>query len=65
MQAAFRYAGLATADGVTISILSGAIMFVLGAIGGLVWLLSSEKAARGADTMIVEDEPAEESPARS
>lgn len=56
MQAAFRYAGLSTADGVTISILSGAIMFLLGAIGGLVWLLSSEKAAKGADTMIVEDE---------
>ena len=63
MQAAFRYAGLSTADGVTISILSGAIMFLLGAIGGLVWLLSSEKAQKGADTMEIDesalDEPLE------
>jgi uncharacterized membrane protein YbhN (UPF0104 family) len=55
MQAAFRYAGLATADGVTISILTGAIMFLLGALGGLVWLLSSEKAAKGADAMEIDE----------
>jgi uncharacterized membrane protein YbhN (UPF0104 family) len=55
MQVAFGYAGLAAADGVTISLLFGAIYFIVGAIGGLAWLLSSEKAAKGAQPMIIEE----------
>lgn len=54
MQVAFGYAGLSTADGVTISLLFGAIYFVVGAAGGLAWLLSSEKAAKGSQAMVVE-----------
>jgi uncharacterized membrane protein YbhN (UPF0104 family) len=55
MQVAFSYAGLSAADGVTISILFGAVCFLVGAAGGLVWLLSSEKAAKGAGAMVIEE----------
>jgi uncharacterized membrane protein YbhN (UPF0104 family) len=58
MQVAFGYAGLSAADGVTISLLFGAIYFLVGAAGGLAWLLSSEKAAKGAQAMIIESDPA-------
>ena len=34
-------------EGVNISLLYGAVSFFVGAIGGLVWILSAEKAARG------------------
>jgi uncharacterized membrane protein YbhN (UPF0104 family) len=56
MQVAFGYAGLSTADGVTISLLFGAIYFIVGAAGGLTWLLSSEKAAKGSQAMVIEDD---------
>ena len=46
MALAFGYAGLATNEGVNVSLLYGAVTFVVGAIGGLVWILSAEKAAR-------------------
>lgn len=39
MIAAFAYAGLVQSDGLTISVLFGAATFVVGAIGGLVWIL--------------------------
>lgn len=55
MQAAFSYAGLSAADGVTISLLFGAVYFLVGAAGGLAWLLSSEKAAKGAQPMVIEE----------
>ncbi len=55
MQVAFSYAGLSAADGVTISLLFGAVYFIVGAAGGLAWLLSSEKAAKGADAMVIEE----------
>lgn len=45
MMVAFGYAGLAQADGTVVSLLFGASSFIVGAIGGLVWILSSEKAA--------------------
>jgi glycosyltransferase 2 family protein len=45
MMVAFGYAGLPQADGLTVSLLYGAMIFVVGAAGGLVWILSSEKAA--------------------
>jgi uncharacterized membrane protein YbhN (UPF0104 family) len=45
MMVAFGYAGLAQADGTVVSILFGATYFVVGAIGGLVWVFSAEKAS--------------------
>jgi uncharacterized membrane protein YbhN (UPF0104 family) len=46
MGLAFGYAGLVTNEGVNISLLFGAVYFVAGAIGGLVWIFSAEKAAK-------------------
>jgi uncharacterized membrane protein YbhN (UPF0104 family) len=47
MMVAFGYAGLAPADGTVVSILFGAIYFIVGGMGGLVWILSAEKGAGG------------------
>ena len=47
MGLAFGYAGLMANEGVNISLLYGAVSFIVGAIGGLVWILSAEKAAQG------------------
>ena len=44
MMVAFGYAGLAQTDGTIVSLLFGASSFVVGAIGGLIWILSAEKA---------------------
>ncbi len=44
MMVAFGYAGLAQTDGTVVSLLFGASSFVVGAIGGLIWILSAEKA---------------------
>ena len=44
---AFGYAGLMTSEGVNISLLFGAVSFIVGLVGGLVWILSAEKAAQG------------------
>jgi glycosyltransferase 2 family protein len=46
MGLAFGYAGLVTNEGVNVSLLFGAVYFIAGAIGGLVWILSAEKAAK-------------------
>src|ERR1700690_1085348 len=43
---AFGYAGLMTNEGINISLLYGAVSFIVGAFGGLVWILSAEKAAK-------------------
>lgn len=43
MVVAFGYAGLSQTDGLTLSILFGASSFVVGAIGGLVWIASGLK----------------------
>jgi uncharacterized membrane protein YbhN (UPF0104 family) len=48
MGLAFGYAGLITNEGVNISLLFGAVYFIVGAFGGLVWIFSAEKAAQGA-----------------
>jgi uncharacterized membrane protein YbhN (UPF0104 family) len=48
MGLAFGYAGLATTEGVNISLLFGAVSFIVGAFGGLVWVFSPEKSAKGA-----------------
>lgn len=43
MMVAFGYAGLAQTDGTIVSLLFGASSFIVGAVGGLVWILSAEK----------------------
>jgi glycosyltransferase 2 family protein len=48
MGLAFGYAGLMTNEGVNVSLLYGAVYFIVGAFGGLVWIFSAEKAAQGA-----------------
>jgi len=45
MMVAFGYAGLAQTDGTMVSILFGAVSFIVGCIGGLVWILSAEKSS--------------------
>jgi glycosyltransferase 2 family protein len=47
MGLAFGYAGLMTNEGVNVSLLFGAVSFIVGACGGLVWIFSAEKAAQG------------------
>jgi uncharacterized membrane protein YbhN (UPF0104 family) len=47
MGLAFGYAGLMANEGVNVSLLYGAVSFIVGAFGGLVWILSAEKAAQG------------------
>jgi uncharacterized membrane protein YbhN (UPF0104 family) len=46
MGLAFGYAGLMTNEGINISLLFGAVSFMVGAFGGLVWIFSAEKAAQ-------------------
>jgi glycosyltransferase 2 family protein len=46
MGLAFGYAGLAANEGVDVSLLFGAVYFIVGAIGGVVWIFSAEKAAQ-------------------
>jgi hypothetical protein len=36
-----------TNEGINISLLYGAVSFIVGAFGGLVWIFSAEKAAKG------------------
>ncbi|SHH62693.1 lysylphosphatidylglycerol synthase transmembrane domain-containing protein [Bradyrhizobium erythrophlei] len=48
MALAFGYAGLLPNEGVNISLLYGAVTFLVGAFGGLVWIFSAEKAAQAA-----------------
>jgi glycosyltransferase 2 family protein len=45
MMVAFGYVGLVQMDGTVVSILFGAVSFIVGALGGLVWIFSSEKTA--------------------
>ena len=47
MGLAFGYAGLAANEGVNVSLLFGAVSFIVGVVGGLVWIFSPEKAAQG------------------
>ena len=48
MGLAFGYAGLMANEGVNVSLLFGAVYFIVGIMGGLVWIFSPEKAAQGA-----------------
>ena len=43
MITAFSYAGLPESDALAISVLFGAGAFIIGAIGGLVWILSRDR----------------------
>lgn len=47
MGLAFGYAGLVANEGVNVSLLFGAVTFLVGIFGGLVWIFSPEKAAQG------------------
>ena len=42
-------------EGVNMSLLFGAVSFMVGAFGGLVWILSAEKAAQGSTPIEVPD----------
>lgn len=46
---AFTYAGLPAADGLVVSVLLGATQFVVGIIGGIVWLISPGRRSIPAD----------------
>ena len=56
MGLAFGFAGLASTEGVNVSLLYGAVSFIVGAVGGLVWIFSAEKAAQGSTPIAVPDE---------
>jgi uncharacterized membrane protein YbhN (UPF0104 family) len=43
MMVAFGYAGLPQSGGVNVSLLFGAVTFIVGAAGGVLWIFSSEK----------------------
>ena len=43
MTVAFGYAGLMTSEGTVVSILFGMVYFIVGAMGGLIWVSSPEK----------------------
>jgi uncharacterized membrane protein YbhN (UPF0104 family) len=55
MGLAFGYAGLATTEGVNVSLLFGCVSFIIGAFGGLVWIFSAEKQAQGSAPIEVRD----------
>ncbi|YBW38874.1 hypothetical protein ACMYR2_1381 [Nitrobacter sp. TKz-YC01] len=47
MALTFGYAGLATGEGVNVSLLYGGVFLVVGALGGLVWIFSAERSQKG------------------
>ena len=55
MGLAFGYAGLITSEGINVSLLFGTVSFIVGVFGGLVWIFSAEKAAKGAAPIEVRD----------
>jgi uncharacterized membrane protein YbhN (UPF0104 family) len=46
MALAFSYAALPAHAGINISLLFGGVSFIVGGLGGLIWVFSAEKAAR-------------------
>jgi len=56
MMVAFGYAGLAQTDGTVVSILFGAVFFIVGGAGGLVWIFSAEKTAAPMEVIDVSDD---------
>jgi glycosyltransferase 2 family protein len=51
MALTFGYAGLATGEGINVSLLYGAVFFVVGALGGLVWIFSVERTRKRPDSI--------------
>jgi uncharacterized membrane protein YbhN (UPF0104 family) len=51
MMIAFGYAGLAQTDGTVVSILFGSVSFIVGGVGGLVWILADEKTEKIPDAL--------------
>jgi hypothetical protein len=51
MIAAFAYAGLAESDGLTLSILFGAASFIIGIVGGIVWISSGFRTSAFTSTV--------------
>src|SRR5689334_17216464 len=51
MVAAFAYAGLAESDGLTLSILFGAVSFIIGIVGGIIWIASGFRTTTFAPTV--------------
>jgi len=51
MMTAFTFAGLTAADGLVVSVLYGAGLFAVGAIGGAIWILGSEHPILAAENM--------------
>jgi hypothetical protein len=51
MIAAFAYAGLAESDGLTLSILFGAVSFIIGIVGGIVWISGGFRTTTFAPTV--------------
>lgn len=51
MIAAFAYAGLAESDGLTLSILFGGVSFIIGIVGGIVWISGGYRTATFAPTV--------------
>lgn len=47
MVAAFSYAGLPEVDGLTVSLLLGACIFLIGLLGGLAWIFGSNRLTLG------------------
>jgi len=50
--AAFAYAGLVESDGLTLSILFGAVSFIIGIVGGIVWISSGYRTATFTPTVV-------------
>ena len=63
MGLAFGYAGLGAHEGVNISLLYGGVSFLVGVLGGLVWIVSAEKAAKGKEPIAVTNESLTAKPA--
>jgi uncharacterized membrane protein YbhN (UPF0104 family) len=55
MALAFGYAALAASEGVNISLLFGLAFFAVGALGGLVWIFSAEKADKNSAAPVLPD----------
>jgi glycosyltransferase 2 family protein len=56
MMVAFGYAGLAQTDGTVVSILFGAVSFIVGCVGGLVWIFSAEKTSAPMEVSEIREE---------
>jgi uncharacterized membrane protein YbhN (UPF0104 family) len=58
MMVAFGYMGLPQEDGLVVSLLYGAVSFAVGAMGGLVWIMSAEKTAKASAAVELQEQSA-------